>query len=273
MLATARRYLDIMKAVAVVTYKEWAAYRTHSMISIFVGPVYYLVQLFIWQAVYSSHTNINGMSLENMLTYYAVTALIGYFIMDFADWNLQMLIHTGRYISFALRPVNHMFFAFSQKVGHRFLGLLFEFLPVLCIFIFVFRVPLLPSSAGWAALSVCLGFIMNFAVNYCIGLSGFWLVKTDGIRGVYQLFRNVFSGALVPLSFFPESLQNIMFFLPFQHMSYTPAMVFIGSYELGGVSVSPAVIVAVQAAYTLLMLILARVLYSRGNKRFTGVGA
>jgi ABC-2 type transport system permease protein len=46
------RQWEVMRAVSLVTYKEWAAYRTHSLVSVFVGPVYFVVQYFIWTAVY-----------------------------------------------------------------------------------------------------------------------------------------------------------------------------------------------------------------------------
>ena len=243
------------------------------MISIFVGPVFYLVQMFIWQAVYSGADRINGMTLDNMLAYYAVTALIGYLTMDFADWNLQMLIHSGKYTSFALRPINHMLFAFFQKLGHRFLGLLFEFLPVLLIFIFVFRIPLLHASAPAALLSLILSFVMNFAVNYAIGATAFWLTRTGGLRGAFQLVRGIFAGSLIPLTFFPALIQKIMFFLPFQYISYVPAMIYTGNTDWCGMQISIWIMLAIQAAYTLLSLILAGTLYHFGNRRFTGVGA
>ena len=51
---------NILKATAVVTYKEWAAYRTHSLISVFVGPAYLLVQISIWKAVYSQGGSFDG---------------------------------------------------------------------------------------------------------------------------------------------------------------------------------------------------------------------
>ena len=126
------RKLRVMRAVAFVTYKEWSAYRTHSMISIFVGPVYFLVQYFIWGAVYggaarhAAGVSINGLDLDQMLVYFGANALIGYLTMDFADWNLQMLVRTGKYLTFALRPLHHRFFALSQKIGHRILGFIFE---------------------------------------------------------------------------------------------------------------------------------------------------
>src|SRR5574344_1826738 len=98
----------VLREVAFVTYKEWSAYRTHSMVSILVGPAYFLVQYFIWRAVYDSPSlaasagSIHGLALGQMLTYYAANALIGYLTMDFADWNLGMLVRTGKFLTFAL---------------------------------------------------------------------------------------------------------------------------------------------------------------------------
>ena len=152
--------IKVIREVALVTYKEWSAYRTHSMVSIFVGPVYFLVQYFIWTAVYSGSSSLNGMDLSQMLSYFGVTTLMGYLTMDFADWNLQMLVRTGKFLTFALRPIHHRFFALSQKIGHRVLGLIFEFIPCHVIFIFLFKVDMRPASFFWRTLSVVLAFQM-----------------------------------------------------------------------------------------------------------------
>jgi len=267
------RKLNVVRAVASATYKEWAAYRTHSMVSILVGPAAFLVQASIWRAVYSSGSSAGGLTLRQMIAYYGVSTLIYYLIMDFADWNLQMLIRTGKYLTFALRPVHHRFFALSQKIGHRVLGFIFEFLPVLLIFIFLFKVDLRPASWAWMAASVILSFLMQFYINYSIGLAGFWLVRTDGLRSVIYLLTSVCSGSLFPLLLLPKTLQLIVFFLPFQFTVYVPSMVFTGIYSLGGVSLGMRGIVGLQALYVLLFFGLSEALFRLGMRRFTAVGA
>ncbi|NLY89184.1 MAG: hypothetical protein GX085_06135 [Firmicutes bacterium] len=262
----------LLTAVAAATYKEWAAYRSHILVSLFVGPVYFLVQYFIWSALFQNTTTLKGFTLQDMLVYYGVTTLINYCIMDFADWNLQMLIRTGRFITFLLRPVSHRFFALSQKVGHRFLGFWLEFVPVYLIFFFVFRLPLVPADLFWSLLSLVLGFLMMFLVNYSIGITGFWLIRTDGLRSFFLIFRDVFAGVFVPLVFFPGWLQKALFFLPFQYISYVPVRVFSGSYELGGITLAIPVIVAIQAVYVVFMGLVSEFLWRLGIKRFTGVG-
>jgi ABC-2 type transport system permease protein len=208
-----------------------------------------------------------------MILYYAVAALINYVIMDFADWNLQMLVHTGKFLTYVLRPISHVFFAFSQKIGHRFLGLVFEFIPIYVIFIVVFKIRLVPAMPFWALVSIFLSFVMMFLIDYCVGITAFWLTRTSGVRRMFLILRDLCSGVMVPLTLFPELLQKVFFFLPFQFITYVPIRVFIGSYELGGISCSIPQIVGVQAAATAAMTGFTILFYRMGMKQFTGVGA
>lgn len=264
---------DVCKSVAFVTYKEWSAYRTHSMVSIFVGPVYFIVQYFIWTAVYGGNTELNGMGLNDIIRYFGASALIGYITMDFADWNLSMLIRTGKFLTFTLRPLNHRFFALSQKVGHRLLGFLVEFLPCLAIFSLLFGIDMTPASLPWTLISVALAFLMNFYVNYCLGMLSFWFVQSGGVRAVFQLLSGIFSGSVIPLVFFPKWLQQIQFFLPFQYTSYVPSMVFLGKYSLGSIEISLAQAVGMQALAVIVVFVVSEILYRVSIKHFTGVGA
>jgi len=265
--------LDVIKAVAFVTFKEWGAYRTHSMVSIFVGPVYFIVQYFIWTAVYADAQSINGMELTQMIRYFGAVALIGYLTMDFADWNLDMLIRTGKFLTYALRPLDHRLFAFSQKAGHRILGFIVEFIPCLLIFTFLFKIDMRPAYIGWTVLSIVLAYLMNFFVHYCIGMLSFWIVQTGGIRAVYSLLTNIFSGMFIPLVFFPKTLQVMGFFMPFQYTSYVPAMVFLGNYTLGDIHLSIAEIVGIQAIAVVTVFLLSELMYRAAMKQFTAVGA
>lgn len=261
------------KAVAFVTYKEWSAYRTHSLVSVFVGPVYFIVQYFIWTAVYGEGGTLGGMELPETIRYFGVSALIGYLTMDFADWNLQMLVRTGKFLTFTLRPMHHRFFALSQKIGHRVLGFFLEFLPCLLIFGLLFGVDIVPKYIGWTILSVALAFLMVFYVNYCLGMTAFYFVQANGIRVVYQLIDGIFAGALIPLSFFPETIQMVMMFLPFQYTNYIPAMVWTGSDSIGALGLTIPEAVMYQGIAVVITAILSEIIYRLSIKRFTAVGA
>ncbi|MCL2109286.1 MAG: ABC-2 family transporter protein [Oscillospiraceae bacterium] len=268
-----KQKLDTCMTVARVTVKEYLAYRSHMLVSLFVGPVYFAVQYFIWGAIYGDGGEIAGFEYTQMIRYFGITALIGYLTWGSADWNLSMLIRTGKFLTFALRPLHHRFFALSQKIGHRSLALFLEFIPCWLILMAVFKINLFPAHLGWFILSVLLASLIHFFIAYCIGLFSFWLVKTDGLRMAYWLFDSVFAGFLIPLVFFPKWMQFIQFFLPFQYTSYVPAMVFLGEYKLGGYELSLPAIVGVQALATLTMFVVSELMYRAAMKRFTAVGS
>ena len=252
-------------AVAAATFKEWSVYRTHTMVSILVGPVYFAVQYFIWTAVYTSRDTLAGMELPAIIRYFGATALIGYLTMDFADWNLSMLVRTGKFLTFSLRPVHHRYFALAQKLGHRVLGLGLEFIPCIVIFHFVFGVDMRPAHAGWALLSVALAFFINFQFNYILGLTSFWFVKAEGVRRVIYLTSMFFSGALIPLTFFPQRLQTAQYFLPFQYTVYVPAMVYVGNFDLN--------MIVCQILAACVIFIAGERVYRRAMRRYCDVGA
>lgn len=265
--------IRVLVSVAYATFKEWAAYRSHMLVSLFVGPVYFLIQYFIWHAIFQDRDTLNGFTFPQMLSYYGIVTLINYCIMDFADWNLQMLIHTGKFITFLLRPMSHIYFAFSQKVGHRILGFCLEFIPVYLLFALLFGIVLAPVHFIWSLISILLGFIMMFLVDYAIGIMGFWLVRTGGIRRMFLLIRDILAGVFIPLAFLPVGLQRASLFLPFQYITYVPVRVFLGSYDLGGLHMTIPAIVLLQALAVLLMGVMTRLLWSLGINKFTGVGA
>jgi len=141
------------------------------------------------------------------------------------------------------------------------------------IFFFLFHIRLLPAEPFWTIVSILFSFVIMFLLNYSIGILAFWLTRTDGIRALIRLFRDLMAGVFIPLSFFPEAVQKILFFLPFQFVSYVPARVFLGSYNLAGWNMSIPTIVGIQGLALVGMLIVTAMLWKLGIKRFTGVGA
>jgi ABC-2 type transport system permease protein len=133
------------------------------------------------------------------------------------------------------------------------------------IFHFLFGVDMRPSHIPWAVLSVTLAFLINFYFHYIIGLSSFWFVQANAIRRVVYLFSMVFSGALIPLTFFPDGLRLLQQFLPFQYTIYVPAMVFIGNF-------TPRMILH-QACAAGVMYVISEWVYRRAMRRFCDVGA
>lgn len=272
MIASIKKETRFLKSVAISTYKEWAAYKSHMALTILITPFGLMIQYFIWTAVYSNRSSFKGYDLKQMLLYYVVSTVIGLIVFDFAQWNLQMLIHTGKLTTFMLRPMVHMRFALYQKIGHRLLSLWIEVIPIAVISILLLKVYPVTSNVLWSAISIIFGFLISFYINYSIGILAFWFVKSNSLRSAISIISSLSAGVFFPLALLPDWLQNALFLLPFQYMIYVPVSVFLGEYKLGSVSLSIPQIVGVQAVAVFAMYLVSKIMWHFGSKRYMGVG-
>ena len=269
---TPPRLLDALREIAVVTWKEWAAFRSHMMVSLFTGPLRFLTMTWIWSATASATGGAAGMTSRELVAYSGLAILAGYAVFDFADWNLQMLVRTGRYSNHLIQPLHHAWYALGQKIGHRLLAMGIEAVPIWILVSLVLGRPLVPANPFWFAASLATGFLLMFAANYASGLVGFWLVRAEGVRRCVVLVRDLLGGAWIPLSFFPASVQPLLYLTPYPWILYVPLRIGTGRVELAGRVVDPGVAVLCQLAVLGIALGLLALLDAASRRRFLAAG-
>jgi ABC-2 type transport system permease protein len=130
--------------------------------------------------------------------------------------------------------------------------------------IFVFKVKVTPGPGLFLfPLSLLFAFLVSFSLDYSIGLLGFYSESVWGFSTTKEIIVTVFSGALIPLQFFPEAMQKVLFWLPFQAIYHTPLMM-ITRPNQGWEVFLPMLLV--QFAWAVLLFILARLFYNQAVK-------
>jgi ABC-2 type transport system permease protein len=86
--------------------------------------------------------------------------------------------------------------------------------------------------------SLLLGVLTRFLVIYIVSLLCFWTLNWLGLHWTHTAVTNLFSGALIPLQFFPDGLRAIAMALPFQAIINTPLLIYLG--EIQGSGILPA---------------------------------
>jgi ABC-2 type transport system permease protein len=110
-----------------------------------------------------------------------------------------------------------------------------------------------------------LAFVLKFCISYIAGLSCFYTSNGYGVIFLRQTITDIFSGAMLPLSFYPKWFQNIAGVLPFQASVYTPTQLFLG--RLAGVEAAWAVLQ--QAAWIIILWIMGNILFHYSVKKIT----
>lgn len=80
-----------------------------------------------------------------------------------------------------------------------------------------------------------LSFMIYYLITYSLGLLGFWYFRVFHLDFVLDSTIRFFSGSLIPLWFFPEFLQNVSSYLPFELIYFIPISVFLEQLALSEV--------------------------------------
>ena len=94
------------------------------------------------------------------------------------------------------------------------------------------------------------------------------MLEVSSLLFVYMLFQFFLSGHMFPLDILPEPWFTIVNYLPIKYLAYFPAAVFLGKVQGNALAFDMAMLVA----WTLFFVIMSRILYHRGLKRYSGYG-
>jgi ABC-2 type transport system permease protein len=180
-------------------------------------------------------------------------------------WNAARRIGNGDILFDIARPTYYGRLLLYQCVGQAVTMLVTTSLPMLLLVCLVFK-PALPSAAVvWAsfALSLGLGFLTAFYLDYIVALIGFWTIEISGFVWVKETAIAFLGGAYLPLWIYPPLLRRVLALLPFRGISYTPVAILVGAISLDEV---PAAC-AVQMLWLFILVLASRSLYAAGLKK------
>jgi ABC-2 type transport system permease protein len=113
-------------------------------------------------------------------------------------------------------------------LGQNMFAFLFQLLPILAVgVIFVGMDFPSPMNLLFFLLTMINAIIISFQINYIIGLVVFWYLRGWQANIIWMLNR-LFSGAYIPLWFFPSFLVTMSNFLPFRLYYFVPISIYLG---------------------------------------------
>ena len=104
--------------------------------------------------------------------------------------------------------------------------------------------------------------------RYCFGLLSFKITNMWGLTQIMNAIVRLLSGALIPLTFFPDIIAEIFKYLPFGSMISTPTLIYLG--KLNGMEMLQALLL--QAVWILVFFGLSKWIWSKLIKHLTILG-
>jgi len=218
-------YLSFAK----LAFRQNSTYKTNSLMYIISSMLSIMVQVSIWTTLYKNNNVVNGVTLQDMLTYTLLTTLISVFAATNIGERLAERVRTGEIAGDFVRPVRLKYFLISEQIGSTLYKFLFSVTPVFVISLFFvsFTIPSDPIVLVLFIVSVILGFILSNSMMYSLGLLVFWLKDSGYVRWFNKAFTLLFGGAAVPLWFYPENFRLVANYLPWRLISYEPISIYL----------------------------------------------
>lgn len=258
-----------------ISFKKVLAYRFSMMLSLITGPILIAIQYFVWTAIYSTTgaQTLGGFSQTQMISYYIIITLIAIYLYTPVINDLHRGVREGKFVRFITKPISYPVFKFIETLASRTIATFLEMIPILGIVALLFGTDYFVSQTFFLfILSVIIAFLLNYLVSLMIGCIIFWFKRPNGVNSVYRIINFLLAGALIPLSFFPETIQTVIMLTPFPYLAYIPASIFVGNTTIAGQELTSTTLLLFSSIQLLGLFYITRWVWHTSITKFQGVG-
>lgn len=241
--------------------RTWA-YRTRFVLWVvrMIAQLYLLRM--IWMALYAGQDMVEGIPANMMIVYLTVAMLQEFLIQPLIVFEIEQRIMRGTVASDIVRPVGFM----HQMLAYDFGGILGR-APVLLVAIPLsmvvgsLKLPPTPAAAAGYAVSLILAYLISLMIWLVVGMGGFWMTSTHGLRFLLSTIQSFLAGTVVPLWFLPDILRAVLQLLPFQGMAFLPLSIFVG--QATGIDILVAL--GIQLFWVIVLALMAALVWRRAQ--------
>jgi ABC-2 type transport system permease protein len=259
-------YIEMIR----IRFLMMLAYRVNYYSGIIIYAINIGAYYFLWAAIYGGRESLGGLSTTQMTTYIAVSWMARAFYFNNIDREMALEIKEGRVAIELIRPYNYLLMKTMQGLGEGIFRFFFFSLPGMLFVALVFPIQL-PTEASTLLIyliSIGMAFIINTQINLITGILTFFFFNNDGLMQTKRVVVDLFSGLLIPITLFPAWAASLLSFLPFQAISYVPAMIFIGGIT-GGEAVEA---ILIQVLWFVILLLPIQLLWMKAKKNLVVQG-
>lgn len=258
-----RKYLTILRA----SLQSSLAYREHYLFLMLGNAIYIVVTWFLWKSIFAGSESLNGMSFGRTFTYLVLAMSIFVLLQTWCEWGMSRRIISGDIVVDFLRPLDYMAMQLFDILGFVASNFVAITLPSFLIVVVVFGMPIpLGINLPLCLVSLCLAFLISYCIDFIVGIAGFYTESIWGVSMTKEVIVLALSGALVPVKFYPEAVQRVLEWLPFQAIYNIPLNILLG----GGLGASDYLrLLGVQAAWIVILIGVSRAFFMKASKVIT----
>lgn len=262
---------------ALTAMSERIAYPGNFVGSMFTYALFVFIFSRVWASAYAGATEIAGYTMRMSVWYFIIAEIPSFGFGRFFS-TLSRDMKSGQVAYLLARPYDFIGYNLAEKLGGSLIEagiILAEGLAVGLVLVGLppavaasspsGSVPLVLEFArmGFLVVSLLLAGLLNYFLQMTIAMTAFWLEENEAFYWIFQKFALVV-GTLIPIEFLPEQAARLAVWTPFSYLSYAPARIMVAFSLAEALS-----LVARQALWVILALMLARAVFASGSRRLS----
>lgn len=224
--------MRLCRKILAISFKEKSIFRFDYIVGTVFAFLYIVLKVYLWKGLYGADgKDIRGITLNSMIVYSIVAGFTEGITKTTVMKDLNDSVLDGTISANMLLPIGLKKYMFIQSVTRNLFLTLYGMMPSVAaaMLVFGFHMDVNPVNLLLYLCSVCMGIVINFLYNFLFGSSVIWLRNSFFLGNINSVLLSLFSGAFVPVWFFPEGLRELSRFLPFRYIVFEPAAIFVNA--------------------------------------------
>lgn len=215
--------------------------------------------------IFSNVPQIQGWSYYDLLFMYGLSSIAVLPVEIFFSnvWNLHNHIIQGTFVKFCLKPLNVMFFYFSEVVEFKSFMQLFISIPIIVIAGRKMDIQWTPLLVGTYLIYYICSSLIIIAIYIMSASLGFWLTNSMSIT---NFVGQVMNFAKYPITIYGGCFKFIFsYIIPIGFVAYYPTMVLMGKVSYANL--------LIEIVLTGIFMALSAFVWTKGVQHYSGTGS
>jgi ABC-2 type transport system permease protein len=261
-----RQYAGLVRSAFMVDLQ----YRASIAIWLIWGVTEPVISLGIWWSIAAAGA-VDGYTRESFARYFFGVALVNQATLSWDAWNLDLWVRNGEMNYRLLRPIAPIHEAIADNLAYK--GPTAAI--VLAVWLFAaalwpaVRIPFEPGRWALALVAVALAASIRLLNGYATGLLAFWTTRATALVELQFGISLFLSGRIAPLALLPPPVVRVAEYLWFPYVLSFPVEVLTGTVTTAAAYARGF---AGQIIWLAIWLLIYRVIWTRGRRRYGAVG-
>ena len=263
-----------LRSIFTMELRQILTYRADFWVN-FVGnaSITFILAYFLWAAIFEANQaqTLNGYNMQDIVLYYLIVPQLFRIQQGSGIGSISREIYEGTLNKYLLYPINYYALKIIIYFAHTTFYILQLFLIMFLYWIFTGQEGVLSFSATQLFLfliSLYFVSLLYFAMSSISELIAFWADNIWSLGVIIRFLTSFLGGALIPLSFFPDWAQSILYKTPFPYLISFPYETLTKPLDISTYIGNMIILVA----WISLFMFLSYFVWNKGKYKYTGVG-